>query len=51
MIARLVRLRADGIPPPGWPKTRAEWSGCTLVRVEVYPGGHPGGLALAERDF
>ncbi len=49
--AQLVRLREGGTPPPGWPKTAAEWSGCRLIRLQVYPAGHVGGLPLAERDF
>lgn len=51
MLARLVRLRVYGNPPPGWPKTRSQWRVCTLVRVEVYPADRVGGLPLAERDF
>ena len=51
MCKRLLRLREAGTPPPGFPKTAAEWAGCRLIRVQVYPEDHKGGLPLAERDF
>ncbi|WP_329140082.1 hypothetical protein OG552_35220 [Streptomyces sp. NBC_01476] len=51
MRALLTRLKEEGTPPPGWPKSAGQWLECRLVRVQIYWPDETGGLPLAERDF